>query len=554
MKIKRYSLLTLPVICALLFVVEQADASQQVASRQVASQFEQRQYSSVLPSSDTGSAADLYFGERFPIPKDLVPNVDFWISVYSRHTTGQWILHDSQDLGIVYGVINADQVFPGENLNSRKVDRYIKKQKKHVASLLKKIYKNKGVAVNPEEAAIANALPERLNSYSKFLKHYRNVRAQRGQSDRFREGIKRSGQYLARMRQVFRQYGLPEELTTLPHVESSFYYKAYSKAGAAGIWQFTRGTGRYYMRINYLVDERRDPVFSTHAAAKLLKKNYKALGSWPLAITAYNHGLNGMKRAVRKQGADLTKIIRKHKSRYFGFASRNFYAEFLAALEVSRNHIKYFGPVDFNSQVLYDEIVYGRYIHARDLAKVTGLSLKTLKKLNPSLSKVVWDGRAKIPSNFKLKVPEGMGSFALIALEKAPSSLSNDSGDLVHKVRRGETISAIALHYGVAIRTLLDSNNIKPRSLRVGSKILVPSPTRNLPSKKRYAKKARKRKTKRTPTKPAQTATVKAIKLASANSVAPAFLVNAPDPTNGTKDQSSSDSSAADVVAQVLGR
>jgi len=598
-KMKPYSLLVISVVCALLFASRQA-----VASGQAASRFEQGQYSSILPSSDKDSAANLYFGERFPLPKALVPNVDFWISVYSRYTTGQWILHDSGNLGIVYGVINADQLFPGENLSSRKVDKYIKNQKKHVASLLKKIYKNKGVAVNAEEAAIANALPERLDSYSRFLQYYKNVRAQRGQSDRFREGIERSGQHLARMRQVFRQYGLPEELTTLPHVESSFYYKAYSKAGAAGIWQFTRGTGRNYMRINYLVDERRDPVFSTHAAAKLLLKNYQALGSWPLAITAYNHGLNGMKRAVSKHGADLTKIIYNHKSRYFGFASSNFYAEFLAALEVSRNHIKYFGPVDFNDQVMYDEIVYGRYIHAKDLSQVTNLSLETLKILNPSLSRAVWDGRAKIPSNFKLKVPEGMGSFALIALEKAPSSLSNDSGDIVHKVRRGETISAIALHYGVAMSSLLDTNNIKPRSLSIGSKILVPSPTKNLPARNKYREKARKK----TPTKQEAPPLVggetgesktsaarnaEAVKPESSKSAGPAFLVNSPVPldnrknrgsspmalapqgkppkssvamvsTPGTTSSSSTDSSgtdtsepdtsAADVVAQVLGR
>ena len=109
-----------------------------------------------------------------------------------------------------------------------------------------------------------------------------------------------SGQYMIFLKKIFKKYDLPEELIVLPHVESSFNYKAYSSAGAAGIWQFTRGTGKQYLKISYEVDERLDPILSTEAAAKLLKRNYEVLGSWPLAITAYNHGAYGMKRAVKK--------------------------------------------------------------------------------------------------------------------------------------------------------------------------------------------------------------------------------------------------------------
>ncbi|MDH5677746.1 MAG: transglycosylase SLT domain-containing protein [Nitrospinota bacterium] len=469
MKRNIYSLSLISVAVILLFGAHPSGASQ----------YEQAPPASILSPVDSPSAANLSFGRHFPLPESLVPNVDFWISIYSKYDTSQWVIHDKENLGIVYEVVDAGKLFPGENLNSRKVERYMEKRKKHIAQLLKKIHKNKGVAVNPEEAAIANALPDRLNSYSQFLKYYRGVRAQRGLSDRFREGIERSGQFLARMRKVFRQHGLPEELCALPHVESSFYYKAYSKAGAAGIWQFTRGTGKSYMRIDYLVDERRDPMFSTHSAASLLKKNYDTLGSWPLAITAYNHGLNGMKRSVAKHGSSLENILEHYKSGYFGFASKNFYAEFLAALEVSRNYMAYFGPVDLHEQVMYDEIAYGRYIHVSDLATATSLPIETLKTLNPSLSEVVWDGKARIPKNFKLKVPEGMGSFALLSLDKVPSSLTSGTGDIFHKVRKGETISRIAVHYGVSESTLLSANNINPRALRIGSKILVPSPTKN---------------------------------------------------------------------------
>ena len=106
------------------------------------------------------------------------------------------------------------------------------------------------------------------------------------------------------IKRIFKEVGVPEELSVLPHVESSFQLQAYSSAGAAGIWQFTRSTGRLYMKVGYEVDERRDPIVAAYAAAKLLKHNYKQLKSWPLAITAYNHGVNGMKRA--KKGTATT--------------------------------------------------------------------------------------------------------------------------------------------------------------------------------------------------------------------------------------------------------
>ena len=101
------------------------------------------------------------------------------------------------------------------------------------------------------------------------------------------------------MRAVFRDQGMPDDLALLPHVESSFNVRAYSKYGAAGVWQFMRGTGRRFMKVDYVVDESLDPITATRAAARLLRENYAILGTWPLALTAYNHGAAGMARAVR---------------------------------------------------------------------------------------------------------------------------------------------------------------------------------------------------------------------------------------------------------------
>ena len=123
--------------------------------------------------------------------------------------------------------------------------------------------------------------------------------------------------------------------TKLLRVESSFNPRAFSKAGAAGLWQFTRGTGSDYLAVNALIDERYDPYAATDAAARLLKDNYKALGSWPLALTAYNYGRAGMLRAVRNHGS-YEGIFTSYEGGSFKFAARNFYSEFIAAARVAK--------------------------------------------------------------------------------------------------------------------------------------------------------------------------------------------------------------------------
>src|SRR5262249_15987746 len=173
-----------------------------------------------------------------------------------------------------------------------------------------------------------------------------NVHTQLGIKERFRDGIIRSGRYLETFQGIFDHAGLPTEIALLPLVESSFENRALSNAGAAGIWQFTRGTGRLYMTVNKKVDERLNPEKATRAAVRLLSDNYAALGSWPLAITAYNHGRGGMMRAQTEGGSsDLTKVIDEYQGPLFGYASMNFYSEFLAAVDVYKNYEQYFGQL-----------------------------------------------------------------------------------------------------------------------------------------------------------------------------------------------------------------
>src|SRR5262249_10547620 len=164
------------------------------------------------------------------------------------------------------------------------------------------------------------------------------------------QGLVRSWAYLPEIERVFADAGLPSELTLLPHVESSFENRALSKVGAAGIWQIMPATGRRYLRVSDDMDERLNIRASTMAAAQILRENYDMLGTWPLAITAYNHGANGMKQAVAAVGTtDFGVIVQRYRGPLFGFASQNFYAEFLVAVDLVKHYKQYFGDILFEA-------------------------------------------------------------------------------------------------------------------------------------------------------------------------------------------------------------
>src|SRR5690606_2556111 len=208
--------------------------------------------------------------------------------------------------------------------------------------------------------------------------------------------------------ETFANRGLPPELAVLPHVESSFNPSAYSKVGAAGLWQFMRSTGRRYLRIDSEVDDRLDPFRSTEAAAQLLEYNYRVLGTWPLALTAYNHGAAGMRRAKQATGTDdIEKIVRTYRSRTFGFASRNFYVSFLAALEIDRNPEKYFGKIEPLPEVKFQEVALPAYVPVASLVRALGIDQATLREFNPALRPIVWSGQRHVPKGYHLRLPAG---------------------------------------------------------------------------------------------------------------------------------------------------
>jgi len=238
----------------------------------------------------------------------------------------------------------------------------IKRQIRHLKKQLEAVYSGELI---PEKVGLDNEVLKGIKSKRSLRRKLSRIRFQRGQREKFYKGLLRSQLYLDRIRAKFQAAGLPEDLAYLPHVESSFDYKAYSKAGAAGIWQFIRSTGRRYLKINYAVDERRDPIASTVAAIKLLQRNYEKLKTWPLALTAYNHGARSMSRAVRVVGErDIATIIENYQNRRFGFASKNFYACFLAARDLAKDPKPFFGNIPPVEPVKFTELRLDRRYRA----------------------------------------------------------------------------------------------------------------------------------------------------------------------------------------------
>ncbi|MBI4388803.1 MAG: LysM peptidoglycan-binding domain-containing protein [Nitrospinae bacterium] len=387
----------------------------------------------------------------FSVPQGLEARVDFWKKIYSAYTTRQAVIHDINNLNVIYEVVDLG------GLSSWQAERKLNGVKAKYRDLLRNLAgKNDRSTLTSEEARIADMVQGQYYTAS------RNIRSQIGQKDRFREGLARSGMYMDEIRKIFRERGLPEELTALPHVESSFQINAYSSAGAAGIWQFTRGTGRLFLKIGYEVDERRDPILSTHAAAKLLKMNYDELQSWPLAVTAYNHGLEGMKRAKRLFGDNIVKIIERYDSRSFGFASGNFYSEFLAALEVSRNHQDYFPGVELARPLETVAVRFQDYVNITTASSYFKMTPEEVARHNPALRPPVLSGRKRIPAGFVFKAPvEKLDSLAT-RYKVIPASLKFDrqTPSKWYTVARGDTLSHIVSRMNVDFDEMKRLNNI----------------------------------------------------------------------------------------------
>lgn len=409
----------------------------------------------------------------FPKPPGLVPSVDFWKRIYSEVDSDHGLLHDSHDLRVVFEVTSV----PGD-LSRRGRERRVKARREYFKTILRRLAAGERTGLSAEETRVLALFPKSVTKGS-LREASRRIRFQRGQADKFKEGLIRQGRWEGYMRQVFQDRRLPEGLVALPHVESSFNPVARSHVGASGLWQFTRSTGRLYMRVDHVVDERNDPYLSTVAAARLLRANHDRLGTWPLALTAYNHGPAGMARAVRKLGTrDIEKVISGYKSRTFGFASRNFYCEFLAALEIQQNATSYFGELQRDPPDRPEIVVMKHFVKASDLAALFGAGTDALRQANPALGSPVWTGQKYVPKGYPLRVPRdpmrARPGIVLASLDPGKRH-SKQLPDRTYRVRRGDSLSRIASRFGLRESELVVLNGLRSRHrIRAGQVLKLP--------------------------------------------------------------------------------
>ncbi len=375
--------------------------------------------------------------ETFKVPRELKTRVDFWKRIYTEITSSQAILHDSQYPEVTYVVLDISTYTENSPVPYGKrmiaMNRFFKSEKEKIAQQLKQLHNFKGATTNmPVELLSLHRKFESIKEKNKYLNAVNRMRAQVGQRDHIVRGFIYGGRYLNEMMAIFEQRKVPKELTRLPLVESAFNLNAKSKVGASGIWQFMRTTGKEYLKIDKNVDERNDPIAATKAAAQLLRENYEALGSWPLAITAYNHGRQGVVRAVKSvESSALHHIIKHYNAPSFGFASQNFYSEFIAILEVEREYKKHFGKMLVDPPMEYEKVLVLKHSPILEISSRCQVPIKEVTYYNPALTDWVISGKGKVPQGFQLKIPVGTRDVCARSKKALTTDLKTNPAQIV---------------------------------------------------------------------------------------------------------------------------
>lgn len=413
--------------------------------------------------------------ERFRPAKSILPMVEFWRNVYANYDLHNTLLHDSEDLNRVYGALDFEKLnkdahlFPGEKQKLRsKIEAIKKGQLKEM--LLRFDQGEKPVTAGEQ---LVFGLFAQNSDPNKFKSAAERIRGQWGQRSRFEEGLIHSGRYMPLIEQTFEYQDVPKEIANLVFVESMFILKAHSKVGAAGPWQFMPKTARLNgLVLNEYIDERYDPFIAAQAAAKLLRNDYVKIGSWPLAINAYNTGLLRMKRALNQLGTKkIATIIQNFRDGGYQFASRNFYPEFLAALEVAQNYPDYFGNLEREAPIAFEELQLTVQTSLWLLAEKTGTDIEVLKDLNLAYKDSAFQKEVWLPQGYVVRIPEGQKKIYLAALNeiKATQKVSQ-----AYLVKRGDTLLQIANRFGVPLEELKSFNRMIGSRIRIGQIIKIP--------------------------------------------------------------------------------
>ncbi len=346
----------------------------------------------------------------------------------------------------------------------------ITQQKEDLRFLISKrileIYASRNIVVNGHH----NAIPLDINSHvQKEIDSFTKGREKK----RFIAAYRRSGRYRTYIAAALQKAGLPEELSWLPLIESGYKVKALSKARALGLWQFIPSTGyKFGLKRNRYIDERLDPYKSTRAAIEYLKELHQIFGDWVTVLAAYNCGEGRVLRVIRNQQVnyldnfwDLYRRLPRETARYV--------PRFLATLHIVNNPEKYgLNRIQPDPPVEFDTLTVARRVSLSKIAAVAGVSTGALKSLNPELRRGILP-----PESYELKVPPGRSDGLLAKIERLPQAGAPGGGGtyVVHRVRRGETISTIARRYNTSVHRIARANNLNRRYLIVaGQRLKIP--------------------------------------------------------------------------------
>jgi membrane-bound lytic murein transglycosylase D len=290
----------------------------------------------------------------------------------------------------------------------------------------------------------------------------------------YQNALNRGGRYLSRMERLLRKENVPAELAYLPLIESGFRPHAVSSAGAVGPWQFIRATGRRYgLRIDGYVDERRDPVKSTVAAARYLRDLYAQFGDWHLSLAAYNRGEMHIARLLeRGRGDDYWDLSDRGM---LPAETRDFVPQFLAAVQIAQAPEQYGFEAPSDETPEYDLVRIDRSISLKTVAKLSNASPAALSDLNPALHRGVTP-----PSGYTVRVPKGTKEVVLAGLaqmhrEAAQLLPSPHVVASTHRLRNGESLAKVAKQHGVTVTALLKANGIRnPRRVAAGRLLRIP--------------------------------------------------------------------------------
>ena len=301
--------------------------------------------------------------------------------------------------------------------------------------------------------------------------------------NRFEQWLIRLSHYRPLVDSIFSEFQLPSDLIYLSLVESGFNPHAYSRARAAGPWQFMKGTAKVYgLRVDSYVDERRDPVKSTVAAARYLRDLYDLFGTWPLAMAAYNAGEGKVMRALHTAQAESFSDIAK--TRLIRRETKEYVPRFMAATIIAKNPDRYGFPQNDVRPHQFEEVVVRRPIHFKTIANVTGISYQELKVLNPELRR---DATPPDDPEYHLKVPVGTRAKVEQLLERAPThkfaplpvpvkvrhvKSESESGHW-YRVRVGDSLEKIAKRFNISVKTLKSNNNLTGPTIKAGSRLVI---------------------------------------------------------------------------------